>query len=557
MQLKVAVNKEAYAEEARKAGAVQLLTRLLSRTEDEQVLEAAASIISACSGAQASGGKVVDYCYDGMMVQIKQGALGDGLGAKVWQVCHNLCREMTKYPEMVAGHRVLEIGAGCGVCGILAAKLGASEAVLSDHEEPVLGNLRTCMHLNDCTASTPSAAAAAPLQPPSAPTQQALVPNTTAHTTAPQGKAHTASLSAQADPHSHDTQSHDTQSHDTQSHDTQSHDTQSHHKASAEARACSDDADLFDDAESVDDLDMDSFLGAGDEESGCSKAAQNGADPARPTLELDMLPGARSCGFRVLDRTPLVVARAASALPDASTSAAATAVSGSQGPNDDGCGSCSSGGSGGGCRAASPGPLSLSWENGVCRVVYMDWMHSVDHLAAQQDQQDQQDQQETPAGGGHTVRPPPEQPAAEREQREGSSLPPSLPPSDRFPVILGTDILYEMPHAAMVAAVLAHRLEAGGKAVLGCAVRQHAIIARFQKECVLRGLRFRQRRVQLLRSYDGVAGRNRDYEGGFLLMAVDRLASPCQTWHSPDFEEAAVGFTQLQQQQSGPACINL
>ncbi|MEW5315328.1 MAG: hypothetical protein WDW38_006768 [Sanguina aurantia] len=503
MQLKVAVNKEAYAEEARKAGAVQLLTRLLSRTEDEQVLEAAASIISACSGAQASGGKVVDYCYDGMMVQIKQGALGDGLGAKVWQVCHNLCREMTKYPEMVAGHRVLEIGAGCGVCGILAAKLGASEAVLSDHEEPVLGNLRTCMHLNDCTASTPSAAAAAPLQPPSAPTQQALVPNTTAHTTAPQGKAHTASHNSTTGEGTHSVTISDTQSHD-----TQSHDTQSHHKASAKARACSDDSDLFDDAESVDDLDMDSFLGAGDEESGCSKAAQNGLDPARPTLELDMLPGARSCGFRVLDRTPLVVARAASALPDASTSAAATAVSGSQGPNDDGCGSCSSSGGGGGCRCHLPRPLSLSWENGS----------------------------------------PPEQPAAEREQGEGSSLPPSLPPSDRFPVILGTDILYEMPHAAMVAAVLAHRLEAGGKAVLGCAVRQHAIIARFQKECMLRGLRFRQRRVQLLRSYDGVAGRNRDYEGGFLLMAVDHLASPCQTWHSPDFEEAAVGFTQQQQQ---------
>lgn len=55
-------------------------------------------------------------------------------------------------------------------------------------------------------------------------------------------------------------------------------------------------------------------------------------------------------------------------------------------------------------------------------------------------------------------------------------MPPSLPVEERFPVILGTDILYEMPHAAMVAAALSHRLEAGGKAMLGCAVRQHVSV---------------------------------------------------------------------------------
>lgn len=43
-------------------------------------------------------------------------------------------RALIAHPSFARGHDVLEIGAGCGVCGILAAKLGAnrvSEAVVS------------------------------------------------------------------------------------------------------------------------------------------------------------------------------------------------------------------------------------------------------------------------------------------------------------------------------------------------------------------------------------------------------------------------------------------
>jgi len=36
-----------------------------------------------------------------------------------------VCRVLADHPSFVRGHRVLEIGSGCGVCGILAAKLGA------------------------------------------------------------------------------------------------------------------------------------------------------------------------------------------------------------------------------------------------------------------------------------------------------------------------------------------------------------------------------------------------------------------------------------------------
>jgi len=36
--------------------------------------------------------QVSDFTYGGMTVRIREGALGDGLGAKVWTVAHMLCR---------------------------------------------------------------------------------------------------------------------------------------------------------------------------------------------------------------------------------------------------------------------------------------------------------------------------------------------------------------------------------------------------------------------------------------------------------------------------------
>lgn len=41
-----------------------------------------------------------------------------------------LYRELLEHPSIVAGKSVLEIGSGCGLCGIVAAKLGASQVKL-------------------------------------------------------------------------------------------------------------------------------------------------------------------------------------------------------------------------------------------------------------------------------------------------------------------------------------------------------------------------------------------------------------------------------------------
>ena len=146
------------------------------------------------------------YCYDGWVVRIREAALGDGLGAKVWQVAHLLCLElaaqrtaiahMARQASAAAGAaeaaevgvagagngvaegqgswpgeasvRVLELGSGCGVCGLAAAAMlrggaggDAVQVVMTDVEGAVLRNLRACMHMNADAAADAEAAAAA------------------------------------------------------------------------------------------------------------------------------------------------------------------------------------------------------------------------------------------------------------------------------------------------------------------------------------------------------------------------------------------------------------
>ena len=36
--------------------------------------------------------QVSSFQYGGISVLLREGALGDGLGAKVWSVCHIMCR---------------------------------------------------------------------------------------------------------------------------------------------------------------------------------------------------------------------------------------------------------------------------------------------------------------------------------------------------------------------------------------------------------------------------------------------------------------------------------
>jgi len=101
----------------------------------------------------ASGVRIRTLHYQGLPVTVKEGALGDGVGAKVWTVAHTLCQEMAENHQIVAGKSILEIGAGCGPCGLLAAKIGASGVVISDYVDQLLLNLRDALHMNGLSSS--------------------------------------------------------------------------------------------------------------------------------------------------------------------------------------------------------------------------------------------------------------------------------------------------------------------------------------------------------------------------------------------------------------------
>jgi predicted nicotinamide N-methyase len=64
-----------------------------------------------------------------------------GLGWKVWGTALLLSSRIVEVKESFIDSRVLELGSGCGLCGLLAVKLGASEVVLSDCVPDILENL--------------------------------------------------------------------------------------------------------------------------------------------------------------------------------------------------------------------------------------------------------------------------------------------------------------------------------------------------------------------------------------------------------------------------------
>ncbi|KAG2491726.1 hypothetical protein HYH03_009889 [Edaphochlamys debaryana] len=406
------------AEEAQDAGAVALLTRLLGLTDDEETLDAASAVIAACSGHMAAANKVSTSSYGPATVCIREAALGDGLGARVWLVAHTLCAELAEAeaaaataaeaaqeaaPEAAAaeagaggaavaapggprrpllrGQAVLELGSGCGVCGLAAAQLGAARVVLSDVEGPVLRNLAACLELN--AAHLPPA----PVAP--APSPQGLLP------------------------------------------------------------------------------------GPREEEAGAEAGAEVGA----------------------------------------SGSAGEQPAQGGAGPE-----------------------AAVVWERGNACVRLLDWAEAVEALDGPRGAGEGQGGQQRPCAS------------------DPGPLPPRVPLEERFPVIIGSEVMYELAHAELVAAVLAHRLAPGGCAVLSCAVRELKVFAHFAVECRRRGLRYRRRQVpvaQILRggsgsasgsgsgssSFQGVLGRLDCYEGGFLVMAIDRADAPCASWYRSDWEE--------------------
>ncbi|KAG2761061.1 hypothetical protein JG687_00007742 [Phytophthora cactorum] len=72
----------------------------------------------------------------------------DGLGGEVWAGALVLCEFLEANDQEVQGRNVIELGAGCGLCGLIAAALGARMAVLTDEYPDLLArNIAKNQHI--------------------------------------------------------------------------------------------------------------------------------------------------------------------------------------------------------------------------------------------------------------------------------------------------------------------------------------------------------------------------------------------------------------------------
>lgn len=81
----------------------------------------------------------------------------DGFGPPYWAHCWAgglaLARYVLDHPGVVAGRRVLDLGAGSGLVGIAAAKAGAREVAAAEVDAYAVAALRLNMKLNEASIS--------------------------------------------------------------------------------------------------------------------------------------------------------------------------------------------------------------------------------------------------------------------------------------------------------------------------------------------------------------------------------------------------------------------
>ena len=112
----------------RARGLPSFLTRYL---RDSELLDAASAVLAALASPDTRSTR--HYRFDEHELVLRDASLCDGgLGWRVWRGALSLCEELASRPALVAERSVLELGAGCGLCGLLSARLGASRVVLSD-----------------------------------------------------------------------------------------------------------------------------------------------------------------------------------------------------------------------------------------------------------------------------------------------------------------------------------------------------------------------------------------------------------------------------------------
>jgi len=75
-------------------------------------------------------------------LRTKKSSKSESTGLTIWTSSQILSGYLIDKPHHVRGKRVLELGAGLGLCGIVAHKLGAHQVLATDGDVDVLHNLR-------------------------------------------------------------------------------------------------------------------------------------------------------------------------------------------------------------------------------------------------------------------------------------------------------------------------------------------------------------------------------------------------------------------------------
>ena len=135
-----------------RAGGTSAITALL-KSEDEEIVDAAAAALANLSAPSVRKPILRSYVFNGTQVAVHELPYADsGTAYNVWTaalvLAQYLARSETFAQCVSRGDRVLELGSGLGVCGILAGKLGARVA-LSDFVPKVLDNLAESIRSNE------------------------------------------------------------------------------------------------------------------------------------------------------------------------------------------------------------------------------------------------------------------------------------------------------------------------------------------------------------------------------------------------------------------------
>ncbi|GMI27296.1 hypothetical protein TeGR_g790 [Tetraparma gracilis] len=96
-------------------------------------------------------------CYQSFTSPALRGTLGcrvalrhNDVGMRMWEAGYLLADFIIRYPELVRGRRVVELGAGCGLTGLVAAAIGGCESMLlTDYTDVTLANMKHNVEVNN------------------------------------------------------------------------------------------------------------------------------------------------------------------------------------------------------------------------------------------------------------------------------------------------------------------------------------------------------------------------------------------------------------------------